>query len=94
MGLFALCGSLSVIVSLAESSDFGPSVVVHTSVSFGAEHLEEDVAKVQHLILNQLEDIIPSLPKPASIKCQRWTYSQVSSKNDRMLNQAQPNSKL
>ncbi|XP_053167027.1 renalase isoform X2 [Hemicordylus capensis] len=61
-----------------ESSDIGPSVVVHTSVPFGTEHLEWDKEKVQQLILEQLEEIIPSLPKPASIKCQRWRYSQVT----------------
>ncbi|XP_053167029.1 renalase isoform X4 [Hemicordylus capensis] len=61
-----------------KSSDIGPSVVVHTSVPFGTEHLEWDKEKVQQLILEQLEEIIPSLPKPASIKCQRWRYSQVT----------------
>ncbi|XP_061491382.1 renalase isoform X2 [Rhineura floridana] len=61
-----------------ESPDIGPSVVVHTSVSFGSQHLEWDKEKVQQLILDQLKDVVPSLPKPASIKCQRWRYSQVT----------------
>uniref|UniRef100_A0A8D2J4D9 L-amino-acid oxidase n=1 Tax=Varanus komodoensis TaxID=61221 RepID=A0A8D2J4D9_VARKO len=59
-----------------ESSDVGPSIVVHTSVSFGTRHLEWDKEKVQQLILNHLKDIIPHLPKPTSIKCQKWRYSQ------------------
>nr|XP_056705250.1 renalase isoform X2 [Euleptes europaea] len=61
-----------------KSSDTGPSVVVHTSVSFGIEHLEWDIEKVQQLILEHLRDIIPIVPEPASIKCQRWRYSQVT----------------
>ncbi|KAF7247268.1 Renalase [Varanus komodoensis] len=68
---------LTPFLSLAESSDVGPSIVVHTSVSFGTRHLEWDKEKVQQLILNHLKDIIPHLPKPTSIKCQKWRYSQV-----------------
>ncbi|XP_042313746.1 renalase isoform X5 [Sceloporus undulatus] len=61
-----------------ESPDIGPSVVVHTSVSFGTEYLECDKEKVQQLILDHLKEIMPQLPVPASIKCQRWRYSQVT----------------
>ncbi|XP_053244605.1 renalase isoform X1 [Podarcis raffonei] len=61
-----------------ESPDVAPSVVVHTSVPFGTSHLESDKEKVQQLILDQLKDVVPNLPKPASIKCHRWRYSQVT----------------
>uniref|UniRef100_A0A8D0KXY0 RNLS Renalase n=1 Tax=Strix occidentalis caurina TaxID=311401 RepID=A0A8D0KXY0_STROC len=61
-----------------ESSEIGPSVVVHTTVTFGSEHLDSDPAEVQQLILSHLERIVPSLPKPASIKCHKWRYSQVT----------------
>ncbi|XP_074855626.1 renalase isoform X2 [Carettochelys insculpta] len=61
-----------------ESSEFGPSVVVHTSVPFGIAHLEWDKEKVQSIILHHLENIMPGLPKPANIKCQKWRYSQVT----------------
>ncbi|XP_065264012.1 renalase isoform X1 [Emys orbicularis] len=61
-----------------ESSEFGPSVVVHTSVPFGIAHLEWDKEKVQPIILDHLENIMPGLPKPTSIKCQKWRYSQVT----------------
>ncbi|XP_053891340.1 renalase isoform X2 [Malaclemys terrapin pileata] len=61
-----------------ESSEFGPSVVVHTSVPFGTAHLEWDKEKVQPIILDHLENIMPGLPKPTSIKCQKWRYSQVT----------------
>ncbi|KAM6093201.1 renalase isoform 4-T4 [Theristicus caerulescens] len=59
-----------------ESPEIGPSVVVHTTVTFGSEHLDSDPAEVQRLILSHLERIVPSLPKPVSIKCQKWRYSQ------------------
>uniref|UniRef100_A0A8D0HRZ5 L-amino-acid oxidase n=1 Tax=Sphenodon punctatus TaxID=8508 RepID=A0A8D0HRZ5_SPHPU len=68
----------SFCLTLTESSDVGPSIVVHTSVPFGIEHLEWDSEKVQQLILDQLENIMPGLPKPASVKCQKWRYSQVT----------------
>ncbi|XP_063262234.1 renalase isoform X3 [Prinia subflava] len=61
-----------------KSPEVGPSVVVHTTVAFGSEHLESDPAEVQQVILSHLQRIVPSLPKPSSIKCQRWRYSQVT----------------
>ncbi|NXG46205.1 RNLS Renalase, partial [Psilopogon haemacephalus] len=62
----------------AESPEVGPSVVVHTTVAFGSEHLRSDPAEVQQLILGHLEKLVPSLPTPVSIKCHKWTYSQVT----------------
>lgn len=64
-------------LSITESPDVGPSVVVHTTVSFGTQHLEWDKEKVQQLIINELKAMMPHLPEPASIKCQKWRYSQV-----------------
>ncbi|XP_064418802.1 renalase [Latimeria chalumnae] len=61
-----------------DSSAIGPSIVVHTSVSFGVENLERNKDEVQPLILEQLEKVLPGLPKPASIKCQKWRFSQVA----------------
>ncbi|XP_028651262.1 renalase isoform X2 [Erpetoichthys calabaricus] len=55
-----------------------PAVVVHTSVSFGAEHLEKAKEDVEPLILEELEKVLPGLPKPSSTKCQKWRYSQVT----------------
>lgn len=60
------------------SKDFGPSVVVHTSVPFGLQHLEEGKDEVQTIILKELEKVMPGLPQPESIKCQKWRYSQVT----------------
>ncbi|XP_053548189.1 renalase isoform X2 [Bombina bombina] len=61
-----------------ESSGVGPSLVVHTSVPFGIEHLEQEKEAVQPLILEHLETILPDLPKPIDIKCQKWRFSQVT----------------
>ncbi|XP_036383685.1 renalase isoform X1 [Megalops cyprinoides] len=60
-----------------ESPDCGPSVVVHTSVPFGLRHLEEAKEEVEPLILEELQKVLPGLPQPISIKCQKWRYSQV-----------------
>lgn len=59
------------------SEEIGPSVVVHTSVRFGMEHLEETKEEVQTIILQELHKVMPGLPEPESIKCQKWRYSQV-----------------
>ncbi|KAM6951436.1 renalase isoform 2-T2 [Aplochiton taeniatus] len=62
----------------AESPDCGSSMVVHTSVPFGIRHLEKDKEEVQPIILEELNKLLPGLPEPISIKCQKWRYSQVS----------------
>ncbi|XP_032430552.1 renalase isoform X2 [Xiphophorus hellerii] len=55
----------------------GPSLVVHTSVPFGLEHLENDKDAIQPIILQELQRLLPDLPQPVSIKFQKWRYSQV-----------------
>ncbi|XP_037547238.1 renalase [Nematolebias whitei] len=61
----------------ADISGLAQSLVVHTSVSFGLEHLEWDKEDVQPIILQELHRLLPHLPQPISIKCQKWRYSQV-----------------
>ncbi|XP_051273025.1 renalase [Dicentrarchus labrax] len=61
----------------ADAPGHGPSLVVHTSVPFGLQHLEEDKEDVQPIILQELYKLLPGLPQPISIKCQKWRYSQV-----------------
>ncbi|XP_062859258.1 renalase isoform X2 [Trichomycterus rosablanca] len=61
-----------------ESKQSGPSVVVHTSVPFGTEHLEKTLEEVQPIILQELQKVMQGLPEPESIKCQKWRYSQVT----------------
>lgn len=61
-----------------ESSRVAPSLVVHTSVPFGIQHLQEEKEVIQPLILKELHTILPNLPKPVNIKCQKWRYSQVT----------------
>lgn len=55
----------------------GPSLVVHTSVPFGVEHLEEDKEAVKPIILQELHRLLPGLPPPVGVKCHKWRYSQV-----------------
>ncbi|XP_021237553.1 renalase isoform X3 [Numida meleagris] len=61
-----------------KSPEVGPSVVVHTTVTFGKEHLDSDPTEVQRLILSHLKSLLPFLPKAASVKCQKWRYSQIT----------------
>lgn len=54
------------------------SVVVHTSVGFGAQHLEEDKdAAVPH-IMERLRALLPGLPTPVATRGHKWRYSQVT----------------
>ncbi|XP_041714477.1 renalase isoform X2 [Coregonus clupeaformis] len=62
-----------------ESPECGPSMVVHTTVPFGIKHLEEAKEQVEPTILEELNKLLPGLPQPDSIKCQKWRYSQVTS---------------
>ncbi|XP_077933913.1 renalase isoform X1 [Halichoerus grypus] len=61
-----------------ESSEIGPSLVVHTTVPFGVTHLEHSTEDVQELIFQHLEGILPGLPRPVATKCQKWRHSQVT----------------
>ncbi|XP_069756738.1 renalase isoform X2 [Narcine bancroftii] len=61
----------------SESPEVGPSLVVHTTVQFGAENEHKDKEDVEALILDQLHRILPGLPKSTSVKCHKWRYSQV-----------------
>ncbi|KAI5154820.1 Renalase [Manis pentadactyla] len=61
-----------------ESSEIGPSLVIHTTVPFGVTYLEHSTDDVQELIFQQLENILPGLPQPIATKCQKWRHSQVT----------------
>ncbi|ROL48454.1 Renalase [Anabarilius grahami] len=65
----------------------GPSVVVHTSVPFGIQHLEEENNAVQPIILEELKKVMPELPESDSIKCQKWRYSQTPGKDHMVMKQ-------
>lgn len=55
----------------------GSSLVVHTGVAFGAEHIDEEKEAVQPIIMQELYRLLPQLPQPISIKCHKWRFSQV-----------------
>ncbi|XP_071467348.1 renalase isoform X3 [Marmota flaviventris] len=61
-----------------ESSEIGPSLVIHTTVPFGVTYLEHSIEDVQELIFQQLENILPGLPQPVATKCLKWRHSQVT----------------
>uniref|UniRef100_UPI00398EFCD6 LOW QUALITY PROTEIN: renalase n=1 Tax=Pristiophorus japonicus TaxID=55135 RepID=UPI00398EFCD6 len=60
-----------------ESPEVGPSIVVHTTVQFGLKMLHKDKEEVEPLILDQLRQVLPGLPRSTSTKCHKWRYSQV-----------------
>lgn len=55
------------------------SLVVHTSVPYGLDHLEEDKDVVGRDILACTRQVLPWLPDDESlvIKSHKWRYSQV-----------------
>nr|KAF6458586.1 renalase, FAD dependent amine oxidase [Rousettus aegyptiacus] len=67
--------------NIVASSEIGPSLVIHTTVPFGVTYLEHSIENVQKLIFQQLETILPGLPRPVATKCQKWRYSQALGEN-------------
>lgn len=53
------------------------SLLLHSSVPFALEHLEEDKTIVQETMLTAARELIPSLPIPSHTYMIRWRYSQV-----------------
>lgn len=65
-------------LSFPDPQDIGPSLLVHTSVPFGIQHLEMDINDVKNIIVSHVNKILPDLPVPVNSRCIRWRYSQVS----------------
>jgi len=61
-----------------DPEDIGPSLLVHTSVPFGIQHLEMEMNDVKDIIISHVNKILPDLPVPVNSRCIRWRYSQVS----------------
>ncbi|KAK7507957.1 hypothetical protein BaRGS_00000922 [Batillaria attramentaria] len=60
-----------------DGKNVSPSVVVHTHVQFGLQHVDENKEEVKDVILSHLKECLPDLPPPAEVKSQKWRYSQV-----------------
>ena len=61
-----------------DPSDVSPSLLVHTSVPFGLEHLEADKDDVcSNIVLPRLRKLIPALPPHVAVKNHKWRFSQV-----------------
>ena len=60
-------------------SSHGSSLVLHTSVPFGIQHLEDDKEEVKELIMQKAVELIPGLQdlSPVHSHVIRWRYSQV-----------------
>ena len=61
----------------APTNSDGMTLLVHTGVPFGVEHLEDDKTAVKDLILEKLNMLIPDLPQASYSHLVRWQYSQV-----------------
>ena len=69
--LFKFC---SAFLNLAE---LPTSVVLHTSVPFGLQHVEKTIPEAEPILMEALKSSFPDLPKPKASKCHKWRYSQV-----------------
>jgi predicted NAD/FAD-dependent oxidoreductase len=56
------------------------SIVVHTSVGFGAENLERTKDSMKEFLMEKVKGAIKDVGEnnPASVKCHKWKYSQVN----------------
>lgn len=60
-----------------ESSEIGPSFMVHANVPFSLKHIEEDKDAVcKQYLLTRLNELIPDMPEPTEIKSHKWRFSQ------------------
>lgn len=59
------------------------SIVVHTSVSFGAENREKMPDSVKEFLTKKATDLIGDLrsTEPNFVKCHKWKFSQVKVEN-------------
>ena len=69
---------LLLIMCYVVLADVAPSIVLHTSVPFGVEHVEKTVDQVEPLLMDALARSFPELPAPKAVKCHKWRFSQVS----------------
>jgi len=53
------------------------SAVIHTSVEFGAAHVEMTPEEVQPILERHVAELFPDWPPATAVKCQKWRYSQV-----------------
>ena len=73
------------IDNLKRGDKQGPtSVLVHSSVPFGVQNIDVNPEQLKDKLINSLFELFPLWPKPASVKCMKWKYSQVKDflKND------------
>ena len=71
---------IMILIFFCVSANFPPSVCVHTSVPFGVQNADKTIAEIEPVLMKALQASFPNLLafKPASIKIQKWKYSQVS----------------
>lgn len=54
------------------------SLVFHTSVEFGKDHVETMPDEVKPLLMKRVSQLYPTVPAPEEVKCHKWRYSQVT----------------
>lgn len=62
----------------ADEKLVGASLLVHTSVPYAIQHLEEDKEAMKPVLMEFLDNLLPNLPQPDFVKSHKWKYSQVS----------------
>ncbi|EFX70880.1 hypothetical protein DAPPUDRAFT_327763 [Daphnia pulex] len=58
--------------------DLPTSVILHTSVPFGVQHIDLTVPEAEPILKEALKRSFPDLPSPKAFKCHKWRYSQVT----------------
>ena len=59
------------------SASAATSVVLHSSASFGVEHVEKTPDQVKPILEAEALKLFPNWPKADHVKCQKWRFSQV-----------------
>ncbi|CAG7835216.1 unnamed protein product [Allacma fusca] len=60
--------------------DSNSAVVIHTSVTFGAENIDKELDNIKEVLLTEIKGKFKTLEgaQPDYVKCHKWRYSQVN----------------
>lgn len=57
--------------------DCPTAVVIHSTTHFGKDKIDCPLEEIQCELTQYVDKLFPTLPKPISVKCQKWRYSQI-----------------
>jgi predicted NAD/FAD-dependent oxidoreductase len=66
------------------NADESPTLVIHTSVSYGREHENKAHALLLDEMYDHFKSVFPKIPAPVQMKSHKWKYSQVETPYEKL----------